>query len=59
MVRDHSEKYVALNGNELGVILTNYILSSLEEEKKIPENSVLLKTIVTTDMVKIYVKTMG
>lgn len=34
MVRDHSTRYVALNGNELGVILTNYILSSLEEEKK-------------------------
>ncbi|KYN77072.1 phosphoglucomutase [Clostridium sporogenes] len=59
MVRDHSEKYVALNGNELGVILTNYILSSLEEEKKIPENSVLLKTIVTTDMVKNICKDYG
>lgn len=37
MVRDHSTRYVALNGNELGVILTNYILSSLEEEKKYPK----------------------
>ncbi|MBD5639178.1 phospho-sugar mutase [Clostridium botulinum] len=59
MVRDHSARYVALNGNELGVILTNYILSSLEEEKKIPENSVILKTIVTTDMVKNICKDYG
>ncbi|AUN18960.1 phosphoglucomutase [Clostridium botulinum] len=59
MVRDHSTRYVALNGNQLGVILTNYILSSLEEEKRIPENSVLLKTIVTTDMVKSICKDYG
>ncbi|WP_251860930.1 phospho-sugar mutase [Clostridium sp. Marseille-Q2269] len=52
MVRDYIGKYIALNGNELGIILTNYILSSLKETGRIPANSVILKTIVTTDMVK-------
>ncbi|ENK1244850.1 phospho-sugar mutase [Clostridium sporogenes] len=59
MVKDHNEEYVALNGNQLGIILTNYILSSLEEEKDIPKNSVVLKTIVTTDMVKDICKDYG
>ncbi|EJO5349484.1 phospho-sugar mutase [Clostridium botulinum] len=52
MVRDNNSKYVKLNGNELGIILTNYILNSLHEQNKIPDNGVILKTIVTTDMVK-------
>ncbi|MGU9539874.1 phospho-sugar mutase [Clostridium tepidum] len=59
MVKEHNEEYVALNGNELGIILTNYILSALEEEKGIPKNSVILKTIVTTDMVKNICKDYG
>lgn len=52
VVKDDEEKYKVLNGNMVGVLLTNYILSSLKEKNELPKNGVVVKTIVTTDMVK-------
>ncbi len=40
--------WVFLNGNEVGILLTDYIIKSLD---KIPENATIVKTIVTTEMI--------
>ncbi len=50
VVKDRTGEYRLLNGNMMGVLLTEYILSSLTEMKKLPENGVIVKTIVTTEM---------
>lgn len=52
MAKYNTEEYKLLTGNEIGVLLSHYILTSLEEKKELPSNGVIIKTIVTTDMVK-------
>jgi phosphoglucomutase len=52
VVKDKEGKYRVLTGNQTGVLLTNYILSSLKEASQLPKNGVVIKTIVTTDMVE-------
>lgn len=49
-VKDSSGKYVLLSGNETGILLLDYICSRRQALKTMPENPVLVKTIVTTDM---------
>ena len=52
VVKDSEGEYRVLTGNQTGLLLTQYILDSLKEENKLPENGVVIKTIVTTDGVK-------
>ncbi|SFC54273.1 phospho-sugar mutase [Clostridium uliginosum] len=49
VVKDSSNKYKVLTGNQTGILLTHYILSSLKETNNLPENGVVIKTIVTTE----------
>lgn len=49
MVYNGSE-YVSLNGNQTGAILIKYILEALDEKGQIPENGVIVKSIVTGDL---------
>ncbi|PKM71766.1 MAG: phosphoglucomutase [Firmicutes bacterium HGW-Firmicutes-16] len=42
--------YVLLTGNETGCLLLNYILSQKKKKNSLPENPVLIKTIVTSRM---------
>ncbi|SUY47248.1 phosphomannomutase [Clostridium putrefaciens] len=46
------EEYKSLSGNEIGILLSNYIMQSLKESSLMPRNPIILKTIVTTDLVK-------
>lgn len=50
VVKDYEGKYVPLNGNQTGALLLNYVLSSLNEQGRIPENGAAVKTIVTSDI---------
>lgn len=52
VVKDKEGKYKVLTGNQTGVLLSNYILSSLSETNRLPKNGVVIKTIVTTNMVE-------
>jgi phosphoglucomutase len=52
-VRDRSGKFVLLNGNQTGVILTYYTLSQWKEKKKYAGNEFIIKTIVTSDLFEI------
>ena len=46
----HGETYEQLNGNQLGVLLLEYILKYRKETDTMPERPVVFKTIVTTTM---------
>lgn len=46
----HGETYEQLNGNQLGVLLLDYILKYRKETNTMPERPVVFKTIVTTMM---------
>ncbi|MBZ9635324.1 phospho-sugar mutase [Clostridium sp. FP1] len=52
VVKDKKGQYKVLTGNQTGVLLSNYILKSLCETNKLSNNGVVIKTIVTTDMVE-------
>ena len=50
-VRNHGD-YVLLSGNEVGMLLLDYICKRRIDLGKMPENPILIKTIVTIDMAK-------
>ena len=52
MVRDHSGKFVAVTGNQTGVLLLDYLIGALRRAGKMPEKPVFLKSIVTTNMAR-------
>ncbi|MBQ9756867.1 MAG: phospho-sugar mutase [Clostridia bacterium] len=52
LVRDKSGEYIALTGNQTGVLLCEYILSSKKEKGILPEDGFVVKTIVTTNLTK-------
>lgn len=54
---DQGGKWVLLNGNQVGVLLTDFLLAHLEPEQL--GRSVIIKTIVTTDMVRSIAKKYG
>lgn len=49
-VRDFQGEFVMLNGNQIGVLLLDYILTRLQQENKLPKNGAVVKTIVTTTL---------
>ena len=49
-VKDENGEYVLLSGNEVGLLLLDYICSQRTKHGKIPENPVMVKTIVTMDL---------
>ncbi|MBF8437803.1 phospho-sugar mutase [Halanaerobiaceae bacterium Z-7014] len=51
LVKD-GEGYTALNGNEIGVLMADYLLSRKKEENLLPDNPVIIKTIVSTEMIR-------
>ncbi|MFT5871860.1 MAG: phosphoglucomutase [Clostridium sp.] len=52
LVKDKEGIYRVLTGNQTGVLLSNYILNSLSEINQLPKNGVIIKTIVTSNMVE-------
>lgn len=48
-VRD-GEDYRLISGNEVGLLLLDYVCSQRRKHEKMPTNSVFIKTIVTTDL---------
>ena len=49
-VKDKQGEYVLLSGNEAGMLLLDYTCSQKKKHGKMPEDPVMIKTIVTTDM---------
>lgn len=52
VVKNHEDEFVALNGNQTGALLLNYVLGSLSEQGRIPKNGAVVKTIVTSEIGK-------
>ena len=50
VVRDAEGVYRTLTGNQTGALLVDYILRSKKEQGTLPENGVVIKTIVTTEL---------
>lgn len=44
-------EYKLMTGNEVGIMLTEYLLSTLQEQGRLPENPIVVKTIVTSRLV--------
>ena len=51
-VKDAKGDFKVLTGNQMGILLTHYIISSLKEENQLPSNGVIITTIVSTSMAK-------
>ncbi|MGF9891946.1 phospho-sugar mutase [Priestia megaterium] len=49
-VKNNSGEYVLLTGNQMGALLLHYMLSQKQEKGVLPDNSVILKTIVTSEL---------
>lgn len=52
VVKDSKGEYVVLTGNMTGALLTNYMLSQRKEKGILPANGAVVKTIVTTEMIR-------
>lgn len=52
LVKNADGSYDVLTGNQMGVLLTDYVLSSAKEKGEIGEGDFVVKTIVSTDMTK-------
>lgn len=51
-VRDTNGKMILLNGNQTGTLLVNYVISQWQQNNKLTGNEFVVKTIVTTDLIK-------
>ncbi|MFR4998717.1 MAG: phospho-sugar mutase [Clostridium paraputrificum] len=49
VVKESNGEFKVLTGNQTGLLLTYYVLSALKETNSLPENGVVIKTIVTTE----------
>lgn len=58
-VLDENGNYQFLTGNQIGSLLTNYILTALKENNELPDDGAIVKTIVSTDLVKPIAKSFG
>ena len=55
----HKGEHVILTGNMVGAILTEYLLSQMQATGRLPQNGVIISTIVSTDMTKKIAKSYG
>jgi phosphoglucomutase len=56
VVKNNDGAYVPLNGNQIGALLTNYLLSSYET---LPENPIVISTIVTSGLARAVAENYG
>ncbi len=59
VVRDANGNYQTLTGNQTGALLCEYILSSKAKQGKLNDKSVIIKTIVTTELAAAIAKEHG
>ena len=51
-LKDENGEFVALSGNQVGILLLDYILTRLREDGTMPKNAAVVKSFVTTGMAK-------
>ncbi len=52
VVKNSCGEYVCLTGNQIGALLCEYILSERAKKGSMPQNPFVVKTIVTTDIIR-------
>ncbi|WP_304507872.1 phospho-sugar mutase [Anaerotignum sp.] len=52
MVKNEQGEYVVLTGNMVGALLTDYILCQKARKGALPDNGVVIKTIVSTELIQ-------
>ncbi len=57
--RESSNSFTVLNGNQVGILLLYYILSSKKELNQLPPNGFIVKTVVTSDMSRVIADSFG
>ena len=50
MVKKPDGEFIPISGNQMGVLLVNYVLSQRSKKGMLPENPVVVKTVVTTEL---------
>ena len=58
-VRDNENRIVLLNGNQTATLLTYYLLRRWKDLGKLNENTYMVKTIVTTELLAVMAKRFG
>ncbi len=52
MIKRDDGSYVSLTGNQTGLLLTEYLLETMKERGNLPKDGFVVKTIVTTNIIK-------
>ncbi|HFK1518872.1 TPA: phospho-sugar mutase [Bacillus cereus] len=58
-VRNHDGEFQVLTGNQTGALMLDYLLSQKKENGTLPENGIVLKTIVTSEIGRTIAKAYG
>ena len=59
VVKNTEGEYIVLNGNQVGSLLVNYVIENLINEKKLPQNPTIVKTIVTSELGSVIAESFG
>jgi len=59
IVKDNKGNDQVLSGNQIGMLITYYLLKAMKEENAVPKNGVVIKTIVSTESVRNITKEFG
>ncbi|URN96071.1 MAG: phospho-sugar mutase [Candidatus Pristimantibacillus lignocellulolyticus] len=59
VVKNNEGEYVVLTGNQSGALMIHYLLSQLQQRGQLPDNGVVIKTIVTSEMGEVVAKHYG
>ncbi len=51
-IRDDKNEFLQLSGNQVGILLLDYVLRRLQEDGKLPQDGFVVKSFVTTGMAK-------
>lgn len=59
LVRNEKGEYQTFSGNQVGALLTEYILDSLDNRGELPKDGYVVKTIVTTNIISAMCRAYG
>lgn len=59
MLRNSEGEYISMTGNQVGALLTDYIISAKAERGTLPANGAVISTIVSTKMAKVLTENYG
>ncbi len=51
--------YILLSGNQVGVLLIDFLLNTLQKQNALPAKGVIVKTLVTTDLASVIARDFG